>query len=154
MLLSALLAGLVAGSRALLAPTAASLAASFGFLDVSDGWLAFLGYHWTPWILSLACLGELVNDKLPATPSRKVPPQLGARLVMGTLAGAAFAGDSWHLGAPLGIVGALVGTFAGAAVRGSMAKAFGKDLPAALMEDLVAIVLAVMLAATAGHFIA
>jgi uncharacterized membrane protein len=32
-----------------------------------------------------------------------------------------------------------VGTLGGSAVRGALAKAFGKDLPAALLEDAVAI---------------
>ena len=35
--------------------------------------------------------------------------------------------------------GAVLGTYVGAAFRAGLAKAFGKDLPAALIEDLVAI---------------
>ena len=38
-----------------------------------------------------------------------------------------------------GIIGAVVGTYGGAAVRGRLAAAFGKDLPAALIEDVVAV---------------
>ncbi|HEY9215166.1 MAG TPA: DUF4126 domain-containing protein, partial [Ancylobacter sp.] len=38
-----------------------------------------------------------------------------------------------------GIVGAVVGTYGGAAARGWLAGIFGKDLPAALIEDVVAI---------------
>jgi uncharacterized membrane protein len=37
-----------------------------------------------------------------------------------------------------------VGTYGGAAVRGSLAKAFGKDLPAALVEDVTAILLSIL----------
>jgi uncharacterized membrane protein len=41
-----------------------------------------------------------------------------------------------------GVVGAVIGTFAGAAARGSLAKFFGRDLPAALVGDISAILLA------------
>ena len=36
-------------------------------------------------------------------------------------------------------VGAVVGTLGGAAARGKLAEAFGRDLPAALLEDAIAI---------------
>ncbi|WP_218617018.1 hypothetical protein [[Phormidium ambiguum] IAM M-71] len=38
-----------------------------------------------------------------------------------------------------GIVGAVIGTLGGAAVRSQLATAFGRDLPAALLEDAAAI---------------
>lgn len=38
-----------------------------------------------------------------------------------------------------GIVGAVIGTYAGASMRGTLARGFGRDLPAALIEDAVAI---------------
>jgi uncharacterized membrane protein len=38
-----------------------------------------------------------------------------------------------------------VGTLGGAAVRGKLAVAFGKDTPAALIEDAVAIVGAILI---------
>eukprot|EP01031_Cornospumella_fuschlensis_P047743 gene47743-58490_t len=38
-----------------------------------------------------------------------------------------------------GIVGAVAGTYGGAAARSRLATVFGKDLPAALIEDAVAI---------------
>jgi uncharacterized membrane protein len=44
----------------------------------------------------------------------------------------------------MGVVGAVVGTYGGNALRSSLAKLLGKDLPAALMEDLFAILLAVV----------
>jgi uncharacterized membrane protein len=47
-------------------------------------------------------------------------------------------------GLTLGAIGAVVGTYGGAAVRGSLAKAFGKDLPAALVEDVAAILLSIL----------
>jgi uncharacterized membrane protein len=37
-----------------------------------------------------------------------------------------------------------LGTYGGAAIRGRLAKAFGKDFPAALIEDAAAIILAIV----------
>jgi uncharacterized membrane protein len=39
-----------------------------------------------------------------------------------------------------GLIGVVIGTVGGARVRGAMARAFGRDQPAALIEDAVAIV--------------
>ena len=146
-LLLALLIGVVAGLRAFLAPTAVSWAAYLGLLRLDDTWLAFLGYTWTPWILTLLALVELVTDQLPATPSRTVPMQFGARLVMGAAAGAALGAASGQplLGAVAGIVGAVMGTLAGQKAHARMAAAFGRDPPAALIEDAVAIVAALLI---------
>lgn len=139
---TAFLIGIIAGLRAMTAPAAVSWAAYLGWIDLSQSWLAFLGYSWTPWIFSLLAIAELVNDKLPNTPSRKVPPQFAARVVMGGLAGAALgvAGGSLAIGLIAGIIGAVVGTYGGAAVRGRLAAGFGRDLPAALIEDAVAVI--------------
>ncbi len=80
---------------------------------------------------------------MPSTPSRKVPLQFGARLVSGALCGATLgvSGGSWIVGLVAGVIGAVVGTYGGAEVRARMAKAFGRDSPAALIEDVGAIVL-------------
>ena len=40
-----------------------------------------------------------------------------------------------------GLIGAVVSTYGGAAARGRLAAAFGRDLPAALVEDSLAVVL-------------
>ena len=94
--------------------------------------------------MSLLAVGELVTDQLPSTPSRKVPVQFGGRLLTGGVSGAAIGigARSWIAGLLLGLVGAVVGTLGGAAARGRMAAAFGKDRPAALIEDAVAILAA------------
>jgi uncharacterized membrane protein len=42
-------------------------------------------------------------------------------------------------------VGAVLSTFGGAAGRARLARAFGRDLPAALIEDVIAIVGAVLI---------
>ncbi|PZU57996.1 MAG: DUF4126 domain-containing protein [Sphingobium sp.] len=139
--LLALLIGVVAGLRAMTAPAAISWAAHLGWLDLSQSWLAFLGYRWTPWVFTALAAMELVTDQLPSTPSRKVPQQFGARIVMGALCGAAI-GTSVAMplvGGIFGVVGAIIGTLGGAAARGRVASLFGRDWPAAVIEDAVAI---------------
>jgi len=137
----ALLIGVVAGLRTMMAPTAVSWAAHLGWLHLDGSWLAFLGYAWTAWILTLLALVELVTDQLPSTASRTVPVQFGARIVTGAVSGGAIGASagSLTLGAVAGIVGAVIGTFGGRAVRAKLAAAFGKDPPAAFIEDAVAI---------------
>jgi uncharacterized membrane protein len=139
----ALLAGIVAGSRTFTAPAAVSWAASLGYLNLEGSWLAFMGYAWTPWIFTLLAIAEMVGDQLPSTPSRKVPAQFGARIVSGALSGATIgvSAGSWIGGLVAGVIGAVIGTFGGAAIRSAMAKAFGRDQPAAFIEDAGAIIL-------------
>jgi uncharacterized membrane protein len=139
--LLALLIGIVAGLRSMTPPAAVSWAARLGWLDLSSTPLAFLGYAFTPWIMTAFALGELVVDQLPTTPSRKEPVGFGARIVSGGLSGAAIGAASGALaiGAVAGIIGAVIGTFGGHAFRARLAIAFGRDLPAALIEDAVAI---------------
>ncbi len=140
--LIALAIGIIAGLRTMTAPAAMSWAASLGYLHPGAGWLAFMGYPFTPWILSALALGELVADQLPSTPSRKVPIQFGARLVSGALSGSMVGGDGGSLlgGCLAGLIGAVIGTIGGAALRSRLATALGRDLPAALIEDAIAIV--------------
>jgi uncharacterized membrane protein len=144
-LLFAFFIGIVSGLRALTAPAAVSWAARLGLLKLAGTPLAFLGYAYTPYIFTILALGELVNDKLPNTPSRKVPPQFIARIVSGGLSGAAIGASQEKLvaGLVVGVVGAVAGTLGGAAARGALGRAFGKDLPAALIEDVTAILLAI-----------
>ncbi len=139
--LLAFLIGVVAGLRTMTAPAAVSWAAHLGWLHLDGSWLAFLGYAWTPWILTLLALVELVTDQLPSTPSRTVPVQFGARIVMGAVSGGAIGASagSLILGAVAGIVGAVIGTLGGRAARAKLAAAIGKDPPAAFTEDAVAI---------------
>jgi uncharacterized membrane protein len=147
LLFLAFLIGIIAGLRAMTAPAAVAWGAALGWFDVSQTPLAFMGYKWTPWIFTVLAAVELITDQLPTTPSRKVPMQFGARIIMGALTGATIgaSGGSLVSGLIAGIVGAVVGTFGGAAVRGKLAAAFGKDTPAALIEDAVAIVGALLI---------
>jgi len=138
----ALLIGVIAGLRAMTAPAAIAWAAYLGWLNLSGSWLAFMGSVWAVGIFTILALVELVTDQLPSTPSRKVPQQFGARLLMGALTGAAIGTPSggWIIGLIAGIVGAVIGTYGGAAVRAKLAASFGKDPPAAFIEDAVAII--------------
>ena len=143
----ALLAGIVAGSRAFTAPAAVSWAARLGYLDLEGTWLAFMGYAWTPWIFTLLAIVELVTDQLPSTPSRKVPMQFGARIVSGALSGATIGASvgSWVAGLIAGVIGAVIGTYGGAEIRARMARAFGRDTPAAFIEDAAAVILGLVI---------
>lgn len=145
--LMALLAGVLGGSRAFMAPAAVSWAAKLGALDLGGSWLAFMGYAWTPWIFTLLAIVELVGDQLPSTLSRTVPMQFGARIVSGALSGATVgaAGGSWIVGLVAGVIGAVIGTYGGAEIRGRMAKAFGRDTPAAFIEDAGAVILGLII---------
>jgi len=109
-----------------------------------------MGAAWTPWVFTLLALVELVMDQLPTTPSRLVPMQFGARLVSGALSGASVGGGasaSIAGGAVAGILGAVIGTFGGHALRGRLARAFGRDTPAAFIEDAIAIGVALLIIA-------
>jgi uncharacterized membrane protein len=134
----AFLIGILAGLRALTPIAVVSWAARLGWLKLNGTWLAFLGATVTPYIASLLALAELVGDKLPTTPSRKTWMPFGARILSGALCGAALAGGT-ALGLCLGAIGAVIGTLGGSALRARLAQAFGKDLPAALLEDAITI---------------
>jgi uncharacterized membrane protein len=137
--------GVVAGLRAMTPLAAVSWGARLGHVPLEGTHLSWLGGTVAPWIFTVLAIGEIINDKLPATPSRKIPPQFITRVVTGAFSGAAIglSKDLLALGLVAGALGAVAGTLGGAAVRGKLAAAFGKDLPAALLEDVVAIGLAV-----------
>jgi len=150
--LAAFLIGVIAGLRAMMAPTVVSWAAGLGKLPLEGTALSVWGHAITRYVLSVAAIGELINDKLPKTPSRKVPPQFIARVVTGALSGAALgaAHRSTFVGLIAGGVGAVAGTLGGAEFRARLGRAFGKDLPAALIEDAIAIVGAILIVTKLG----
>ena len=90
----AFLIGFTVGLRSFTAPAAISVAARWGGLNLTNTWFAFLGYAWTPWLLTGAAIGELINDKLPNTPSRKTLPQFAFRIVSGAISGASIGATS------------------------------------------------------------
>jgi uncharacterized membrane protein len=91
--------------------------------------------------------GELVADKLPATPGRTTPGPFLQRLATGATVGAAVqydAGGPRGPGVLLGAVGAGAGAFAGSRARVMLADRTGLPNPLlGALEDLVTVGLAV-----------
>jgi uncharacterized membrane protein len=144
----AFLIGVVGGLRSMTAPAAVSWAARLGWLHLENTWLAFLGFAATPYILSVLAIGELINDKLPKTPSRKAPVPFIARVVVGALCGAALGATNDVLigGLLAGVLGGVAGTLGGYEFRARLVRAIGgNDLPVALFEDAIAICGAVLI---------
>ncbi len=142
-LLLAFAIGVIAGLRAITAPAVVAWAAHLGWINLHGTPLSFMGSIITVIVFTLAAIAELVNDKLPKTPSRLSPGGLVPRILFGGLSGAAVAlggGQAWWLGVVLGIVGCAAGAVAGYQLRMRIVKALGiKDLYIALLEDLVAV---------------
>lgn len=149
--LFALLIGVIAGLRAMTAPAAVAWAARLGWLPLAGFPLAWLGGVIPVLVLTALAALELVADQLPKTPSRKVPAQFITRVLTGAFSGATLMMPSghWLRGAVIGAVGAVLGTFGGAEARARLAKLFGKDQPAALIEDVVAVGGALLIVALA-----
>lgn len=147
-LAAALLIGIIAGLRTFTAPTAASWAARIGRISLIGTHLAWVGSVVTACIFTLFALVEIIFvDKNPKTPSRKAPPSFATRIVSGGFSGACFglsAGSLWT-GLLLGILGAIIGTYAGATFRSALAISFGRDFPAAITEDAIAIIGAILI---------
>jgi uncharacterized membrane protein len=135
--------GVIAGLRALTAPAVVCWAALLHWINLQGTHLAFMGSIVAVAIFTLAAVGEIVNDKLPKTGPRTATPSLIIRIMMGAFAAATLsagiAGSIW-VGALLGAVGAVVGTFGGYYVRMGVVKALhSPDFPIALLEDAVAV---------------
>src|SRR6202012_3419641 len=117
-LLAALLIGVIAGLRTFTAPTAVSWAARCGRIPLAGTHLAFVASSITAVIFTVLALIEILAiDPNPKTPSRKAPQGFSARIVSGAFSGAAIglSGDSLWAGLFLGIIGAVIGTYGGAA---------------------------------------
>jgi len=141
-LLFAFLIGLFAGLRSLTPPAAVAWAVHLGWLKLVRP-LSLIGSLPALIILSLLAITEIILDKLPNTPSRTAPPGLIARIVTGGFTGACVSvggGKSAFVGAGLGAIGGIVGTFAGYHARARIVKSLRQpDFNIALLEDLIAI---------------
>jgi uncharacterized membrane protein len=138
----AFLIGVIAGLRSMTAPAVVSWGARLGWLHLEGTPLAFLGSPITSYILTALALGELIADKLPTTPSRKTLAPFVGRIGTGALSGAAIGATSGGLlgGLIAGALGGAVGTLGGYEFRSRLVKAIGgKDLPVAILEDVIAI---------------
>ena len=156
MLILLLAIGFVAGLRSLTAPAAVSWAGYLGWIEIHDSPFPWMGSGVAVAVFTIAALAEFVADKLPRTPKRTAAGPLVGRMVLGGLAGAALAasiGESLVAGALLGGIGAVIGSFAGYEIRRRLVKVFGgRDLPVALVEDLVTIALAYLVVSGVHSF--
>ncbi len=138
----ALLIGVIAGLRAMTAPAVVAWGAFLGWINVDGKWSEWMAHPITVSVLTIFLLVELVTDQLPKTPSRKTAPQFVTRLIMGAFAGAVIGSTDFHTFSALGagVVGAVLGTMGGAAVRQKLYDANGeRDRPGAFLEDVVAV---------------
>ncbi len=148
----AFLIGVVAGLRSLTPLAAVSWAAHLGRLHLEGGPLAFLGSTAAAYIFLALAVVELVTDKLPQTPSRKTPGPFVFRIVAGALAGAAIGASGGSLvgGLVAGAIGGVAGTLGGYEFRARLVAATGgKDLPIALLEDAIAVIVAIVVVRSA-----
>lgn len=141
-LVLALLIGVIAGLRAMTAPAAVAWGGFLGWIDLDAKWSAWVAHPVTVTVLTILLVVELVTDQLPKTPSRKTAPQFITRLVTGGFAGAVIGSAFFHTfsATGAGIIGAVLGTLAGAELRSRLAAARdGRDRPGAVGEDLLAV---------------
>ena len=119
------------------------MGANHNWLNLHNSPLRFMTSTIAMVIFVLLAIVELITDQLPSTPSRTAPPGLIARIVTGGLCGAGIAiagSQTLALGAVIGIVGALAGTYGGHEVRTRLVRALGvPDFVVATLEDVVAI---------------
>ena len=141
-LLFAFLIGLFAGLRSMTPPAVIAWAVYLGWLKLAHP-LALIGSLPAVIILTLLALAELIVDKLPNTPNRTAPPGLIGRIVTGGFTGACVSlggGQSAYVGAGLGVIGGIVGCFAGYQARARLVRSLRQpDFNVALFEDLIAI---------------
>lgn len=139
--------GAASGLRSMAAPSQLSRHLAGAAPNAAPGPVAeFLARKPVRSLLQIAALGEMIADKLPGIPDRIEPGPLVGRALLGGAAGGVCArinGESGGLGAVVGGVAAVVGAFAGYHVRRALVHDVGlPDLPVALCEDAVALLLA------------
>jgi uncharacterized membrane protein len=142
------LLGLVTGLRSMMPMAVLCWFAYVGHLPVDGTWASWTAKPAFAILFTILAFGELVADKLPRTPNRTSPGPLVARLVLGGLIGAIVAAGLNGSGVEaviLGVLGALIGTFAGFLIRREAVVHLGwKDWTVALIEDLSALLCAVL----------
>ena len=139
------LLGVVTGCRTMTAIAVVCWAAWLGTLP-EHGWAIWITYLISALIFTGFAIGEYIGDTLPKTPSRKAPGPATARLVFGALVGALAATAIYEPaagGVLAGVAGAAIGTWGGYAIRMVSAKRIGRDLPIAITESIVVLLLAV-----------
>lgn len=135
--------GIVAGLRSMTAPALVAWAAHLGWLHLEDSFFAFMGSTWAVMVFSLLAILELIADQLPKTPPRTAPIGLVARIATGALCGACVGISGlavlW-VGAAAGVIGAILGAFAGYNARMRLVRRLHvPDFAIAIPEDIIAI---------------
>jgi uncharacterized membrane protein len=138
--------GFVTGMRSMTASAALTWAASEGR---TRGDLIPTG-PWARTLATTAAVAEMVGDKMPFAPDRRIPPSFAFRLAIGAIGGWALAGRraSPEIGAVIGMAGAIAGTLLGRAARGSDSHTNAGRLNG-LVEDAAAAGLATLVVASA-----
>jgi len=135
--------GILTGLRTLTPMAVLCWITVLGRFRAGAGWMSFPASRISVGIFSVLALGELIGDKLPNTPSRTKAPGLIARIVFGALTAgivASAAGIAVDIGALIGVIGAIAGTFTGWFVRTRAVRLLKcPDLPIALIEDAIAV---------------
>lgn len=140
-LLLALGFGVIAGLRTFTAPAVVSWAAVLHWINLNNTWASWVGNLITALIFSVLAVGELFLDKQSKTPARTAPPPFIGRIISGGFAGA-LVGTVWgftYTAVGAGVLGAVVGTMVGYQARARLSGSLSRDLPAALIEDIVAV---------------
>ena len=141
-----LLLGVVTGMRCMTAMAAFCLAAWLGLIP-ETGWAVWSSYLIAAIVFTVAAAGEWVVDTRPQTPRRTEMGPALARVVVGAMVGAMAAkaiDEPIAGGVIFGAVGALIGTWGGFFVRMTAARILRRDLPAALIETVSAVGLAIL----------
>jgi len=136
LLLAAFLLGCVAGLRTFTAPAVLWLMRHTSMLA---------------YVFGVAALAEYLADLLPKVPARTSAGPLVLRIASGAFCawGLAWSGGGWTIAAAVaGALGAILGAYGGLALRTRAIAAIG-PVPAALAEDVVAVVGAVLIVAYA-----
>jgi uncharacterized membrane protein len=136
--------GVATGMRTL---TPIALLCWFAYLKLlpENGWGVWSGTLISAIVFTVLAVLEYIGDTLPRTPSRLAPGPLAARLVFGAMVGALAShatSDPLAGGVLFGVTGALLGAYGGYYARVALARRAGRDLPVALCESLLAILIA------------
>lgn len=146
-LLAIPLLGLATGMRTLVPIAICCWFARLGLLPVAGTWAFWLANPISVAVFSVASVAELVVDKLPRTAARTRPAGLLSRLAFSGLVGSVVATavqNSIPVGVLLAVIGGVLGTYGGYLARRDIKRHRRcRDWPIALLEDFLAILIAV-----------
>lgn len=154
MILWFVLLGITVGLRTMTAMAVLCWFAWFRLLP-QNGWAFWVGYLATAIVFTVLAIGEYIGDTLPQTPNRTSAGPAAARMAFGALVGALAAHGTLEPeagGVLFGLIGAGIGTWGGYHLRMYWSKRTGYDLPVALCESAIALLLAVFACWQAHQF--